>query len=151
MWPRRGEAVLPWERAFGIIQGPPVCGQVHVCATESVAVLRQPTSFQPCPILLCVLSIGSPSALSPASFMCFCLPLSAPIVPSLQPPCADPFHPVLCVCSHPHLAPPDVPLCHLINHQHHAHCSQRNSTLLWHHHLYSGPMSQSMSHRTTGT
>ena len=65
--------MLPWERAFGIIQGPPVCGRVHVCATESVAVLRQPASFQPCPILLCVLSHGL-SFCSLSSFLHVLLP-----------------------------------------------------------------------------
>ena len=175
--------MLPWERACGITQGPPVCGRVHVCAAEPVgptsvwasarvcsrtcgcaqaacivpalphpALCPQPWALpSPAPSCFESSAMGSPSALSPASFMCFCLPLSAPIVPSLQPPCADPFHPALCVCSHPHLAPPDVLLCHLISHQHHAHCSQGSSTLLWYRHSYSGPMSQSTFHRTTGT
>ena len=107
--------MLPWERACGITQGPPVCGRVHVCAAEPAAVLRQPASSRPCPILLCVLSHGLfPALPHPAlSPQPWALPL-----PSLQlPSCASASlfqHPLsllsslpvqtlftlLCVCAH---------------------------------------------------
>lgn len=75
-------------------------------------------SSQPCPAPLHH-SLPPPWPLS--GFLCvLCLPLSASIVPFIQPSVQGPFHPLSSCALTPSFGPPpDVPLCHLISCQYH--------------------------------
>lgn len=106
-WLGCGEAALPWEHTFGIIQcSPAACGCVHVCATGSVAGPRWWWwGIVPSPATFCSVFSAHGLPLCPCSssslLYVLCLRLTAHSVPFIQPAWAGLVHPVLAVCTHP--------------------------------------------------